>query len=167
VRALAPRDHEAAAELAGLLYADLGDYGPAVRAWLRDPRVKGWVVDGAAGLDAFVLVAHADDARPPYLYLLAIGVTPPARRHGLGRALVARVLEDASTASYAPDRIELAVADRNDAARALFRDAGFEERGEATGRYASGARPVRMVRPVPPRGGGPPFGGVRAPAGGD
>ena len=68
--------------------------------------------------------------------LLAIGVAEPARRNGIGRALLDAVLEDAAEAAAEVMFLEVAV--DNEAALALYRRSGFE---------AIGIRPSYYHRP--------------------
>ena len=148
MRRIVAADHAAVSELAGSLFAGLGDYGDAVAGWLIDPAVEGWTEDrDGAGIRGFVLLAHGPTVSPPYAYLLAIGVEPASRRGGLGSRLLRWALQEARAAPYRPQRVELAVAVDNSAARALFRAEGFIERSGPSSRYPSGARAIVMVAP--------------------
>lgn len=65
--------------------------------------------------------------------LLTLAVAPRRRRHGLGRLL----LQDFEAASVARGAVRafLEVAATNDAARALYRAAGYREAGRRPGYY--------------------------------
>jgi len=54
-----------------------------------------------------------------------VGVVPDARRHGVGRALVQKALFEAKAAGVS--QVTLAVDSRNQPARKLYHEAGFEE----------------------------------------
>jgi len=80
--------------------------------------------------DGFILMRTvADEAE-----ILTLAVRPDARRRGLGAELVARGAADA--AARGATRLFLEVADDNDAARALYARAGFEEAGRRPRYYA-------------------------------
>jgi len=74
--------------------------------------------------------------------LLTIGVSPAARRAGVGAALVAAVL-DASRRAGAR-RVLLEVDADNKAARALYRRAGFRQTSVRAGYYRDGADALVM-----------------------
>lgn len=65
--------------------------------------------------------------------LLTIAVAPEARRRGLGRKLVSRFLYQARLRGAESAFLE--VADDNDAARALYAQAGFVRAGRRRGYY--------------------------------
>jgi ribosomal-protein-alanine N-acetyltransferase len=104
------------------------------RAWTREQWRAELEPEGA--VRALVLIAHAD-ARPiahacaPMLddrcELRRIGVVAQARGRGVGRDLIARVIDHAKQADCT--RIELEVAADNVAAIALYRRAGFRTVG--------------------------------------
>ena len=74
------------------------------------------------------LLLAADEAE-----LLKIAVAPTRRRHGIGRALVADAAVGAIQAGAR--RLFLEVRERNQAARALYANAGFTETGRRKGYY--------------------------------
>ncbi len=76
--------------------------------------------------------------------ILTLAVTPAARRHGVGRALVEAAAGLAAT--QAAESLFLEVADDNVAALALYASAGFARVGLRKGYYASGADAVVMRR---------------------
>ena len=81
--------------------------------------------------------------------VLAVAVTARARRHGLGRALLKRVLE-AATAAGAHE-IHLEVSERNGPAQALYRAAGFKESGRRARYYRDGADALVLRRRLAPK----------------
>ena len=97
------------------------------RSWARI-----WVVRLEPGAQpaGFALIWHAADE----VHLLDLAVDPDARRRGVARALVGRVL------TYARENqarlVLLEVRQSNDAARALYRSAGFSENGVRRGYYS-------------------------------
>jgi ribosomal protein S18 acetylase RimI-like enzyme len=66
--------------------------------------------------------------------LTALVVDEGSRRRGVGRALLARVVEDATRGGC--ERVEVTLRPERDAAKALYLSAGFEE------------RPLRLMRPL-------------------
>ena len=99
---------------------------------LERPWAKIWVVrrEPDAEPAGFALVWHAADE----VHLLDLAVDPLDRRRGVARALVGRVL------AYARENgarlVLLEVRQSNDAARALYRSAGFSENGVRRGYYS-------------------------------
>lgn len=93
----------------------------------------------AAVIDLFEPVEPGD------LYLARIAVAPAHRRHGVGSALLAAVLQTA--ADRRCDAVRLDVASSNRAAIALYRATGFRELAARSSEVA-GLRYVGMVRPV-------------------
>lgn len=100
----------------------------------------GFLMEEMVRADAFVLVAELEGAVSGYLYaanegrdwmslrgpagvIYDIVVDPDRRRGGVGRALVARALEELS-AMGAP-QVVLSTATQNAAAQRLFAEAGF------------------------------------------
>ena len=86
-----------------------------------------------AGL-AIVLAAGAEAE------ILTLGVLPRFRRHGIGRSLLAAVIDRVARAGGA--RLLLEVAADNVAAQALYRDAGFLEVGRRSGYYQRASAPA-------------------------
>lgn len=84
----------------------------------------------AEGPDGFILMRTvADEAE-----ILTLAVRPGARRRGVGAELVARGA--AQAVARGARRLFLEVADDNEAARALYARAGFEEAGRRPRYYA-------------------------------
>ena len=76
-------------------------------------------------------------------HLVLLAVQPASRRKGLGRALVGWLLESARTAGVASVHVELR--ERNRAALALYRDAGFAPSLRMAGYYEGKENAVRML----------------------
>lgn len=81
--------------------------------------------------------------------LLIVAVAEPARRRGLARALLARVLEAAAAAGAR--EIHLEVREANAPARALYRAAGFTEAGRRRRYYKDGADALVLRRALAPQ----------------
>lgn len=94
--------------------------------------------------------------------ILTLAVTPEARRHGAGKALVVAAATHAQSLDASALFLEVAVG--NDAARALYRRLGFVEAGMRKGYYAArGAEPedaliLRSNLPLSPLGKSPAAG---------
>lgn len=82
-----------------------------------------FLAESARDLRGFVVVSAAGDAAE----LESIAVAQTARRQGIGRTLLAHATRWA--ASHGALRIELEVRASNQAARALYQEAGFTEQG--------------------------------------
>lgn len=102
------------------------------------------VVATEGGLAAFCAFRVA----APELEILQLGTAPEARRRGLARGLLERVLE-AGLASGAPEAW-LEVRSANVAARALYAGAGFAEAGLRRGYYHDPADDAIVLRRVVP-----------------
>lgn len=101
-----------------------------------------WVLrQGAELVGHGVLSAVAHEAE-----LLNLCIAPPAQGQGLGRALLAHLLERARARDC--DEVFLEVRDSNLPARRLYRRAGFEEIGRRRGYYPGpqGAEDARVLR---------------------
>jgi ribosomal-protein-alanine N-acetyltransferase len=68
--------------------------------------------------------------------LLSLAVAPEFRRHGVGRTLLARLLEDVRAAGVR--RLTLEVRESNAAAQALYRGLGLVPEGARPRYYAGG-----------------------------
>lgn len=123
------------------------DYGRAVATWMGHDTTLGWVAADARGPLGFVLLGTlglVGEGRPHVLEILAVGVVPEARRHGIARSLLAMVLRHARSSEGAME-VRLNVASDNDAGRALFEQAGFTVAREDDGTFGRGRRAVRMT----------------------
>ena len=78
------------------------------------------------------------------VHILNLAVHPEARRHGTGRALVQRVLDDA--AAHRAASVSLEVRHDNTGALALYRDMGFSEIGLRRNYYGHGEDAIIMER---------------------
>jgi ribosomal protein S18 acetylase RimI-like enzyme len=67
---------------------------------------------------------------------MTVGVVPAARRSGTGRRLLDTLLTEAVRRGAREAFLEVRA--DNDAARAMYRDAGFDEIGVRRGYYAGG-----------------------------
>ena len=128
------------------------------RAELADPN-RTYVVaesthaSGATLLGWAGVRVVADEAE-----VLTVGVVPAARRSGLGRRLLAELLDTAAR-RHARD-VYLEVRVDNDAARTLYRSEGFAEVGVRRGYYehgrVDGVTMHRALAPSAPSAGGSP-----------
>lgn len=123
------------------------DYGTAVARWMGQENTSGWVaVDEELGPVGFVLLSSlglVGEGRPHVLEVVAIGVAPGARRQGVGRSLLARVVRHARTTRGVLE-VRLNVAADNEAGRRLFEQAGFTVTREDDGTFGGGRRALRM-----------------------
>jgi ribosomal-protein-alanine N-acetyltransferase len=94
----------------------------------------------AGGLQGFVMARVAADEAE----ILTLAVPPPARRRGLGLALMRAALAEA--AARGARAMFLEVAAGNEAARALYGALGFAEVGRRRRYYADGADAVVLRR---------------------
>lgn len=125
-------DLERAAALHGQAFAPLGE-----RPWTRrdmaellaSPGVAGLLVEVEGHADGFALWRTAADEAE----LLTIAVQADRRRQGLGRALLAAVVERARRSGA--HRLFLEVGADNGPARRLYSQAGFVEVGRRPGYY--------------------------------
>jgi ribosomal-protein-alanine N-acetyltransferase len=80
--------------------------------------------------------------------ILALAVTPQARRQGRGTALLAAA--EARAAGGGARVLYLEVADRNGAARALYARAGYVPAGRRRGYYRDGDDALVLRKPLKP-----------------
>lgn len=139
-----PADAAAAAALAALHEAAF----PPAEAWGPDAIRLMLEMPGAFGLHApgegFVLARVAADEAE----ILTLAVAPPARRRGLGGALLGAAMAGAAARGAAAMFLE--VAERNAPARALYAAAGFAEAGRRRRYYADGADALVLRRDLSP-----------------
>jgi ribosomal-protein-alanine N-acetyltransferase len=119
VRAATVADAPALAVLHGLAF----DH-PWSAAEITDLLASGAV--GLMTVDGFILVREAAGEAE----ILTLAVAPEARRQGMGQALV-----EAAIARLGPAELFLEVAADNDAAIALYKQAGFAQAGVRRGYY--------------------------------
>jgi ribosomal-protein-alanine N-acetyltransferase len=147
LRAATIADAERLAALHAACFADCWATGAMIEV-LGAQGSFGFVVEIAPlPLCALALARTAADEAE----LLTIGVGPAWRRHGLARALIAAVVDEARVRGAR--HLFLEVAEDNAAARALYVDEGFAPVGRRPGYYArAGAAPVdalTMRREIP------------------
>lgn len=148
LRRARPEDAAFLADLAGEAFAAYGDYRPEVAAWAAHPDVEVTLAehDGAPAGAALLLFLRPGEAPDTKVAdLLALAVAAPLRGHGIGRALVAHVVERARDVArrHGISALRLAVAEGNTAARRLFESAGFAYY-EAEGSYPKGQKALHM-----------------------
>ena len=146
------------AELAGEAFGTYGDYEAVVAAWAADRFVEATIAvhDAARAGAAFLVFLRPGEAPDTRVGdLLALAVAARFRGRGLGRALLAHVVERARDVSrrHGIDALRLAVAEGNAVARRLFESAGFSYY-EAEGSYPNGQRALHMRLSLPPGGPG-------------
>ena len=141
-------------EVGAAAFADLGPYHSILSEWFAQPGIEAWVGDLGAQPAGFAMLGYfnadgttgaARDAD-----LLALAVDAPMRGRGVGRALLAAVIEEVARCSLVTGagRLRLCVAESNQLARAMYRRAGFVDTDADVGAYLSRERAVRMVRPI-------------------
>ena len=147
-----PTERALVAELGAELFASYGDYREAIHAWLRQPRLSCQVLREPGGpLQAFCLIGLLPVPHGRILgYVYGVGVWAKFRRSGLGSKVLEASLSEvrARAGRWGISEVVLEVAEHNQAARRLFRAAGFSEDSSTPvpgeRRYPSGARSVTM-----------------------
>ena len=135
IRPLGALDLDRAAALHGEAFVALGERGwtrQDMAELLASPGVRGLLlqIDGAdAGMAICRVVADESE-------LLTIAVRPAHRRDGVGRILLASVLDHVRTAGARS--LFLEVAADNPAARGLYGQAGFRDVGERPAYFKRG-----------------------------
>lgn len=99
---------------------------------LEGEGIFGFLAHDDAPLGVILCRIAADE-----MEVLTVGVTPKARRRGVGRALMTAALGAARQAGAASAFLEVAV--DNDGAEALYRELGFTRAGLRKGYYDRGA----------------------------
>jgi ribosomal protein S18 acetylase RimI-like enzyme len=138
--------------LSAHVYADFGDYGTIIPAWMRHPGVLTFVEvdDATQARRGFILVGFyepPDVAAGSYVAdLLAIAVAPEHQRKGIGKNLLQYAVELATAAGQRVPipELRLTVAHTNTAAQKLFETSGFEVLDSHHGSYDGGQRAIRM-----------------------
>ena len=111
----------------------------AMAELLALPGVFGWLAAGEEPQGFALARIAADEAE-----ILTILVLPPYRRHGLGRRLLDRVIDNAKMHSVA--KMFLEVAASNGAAQALYSNLGFAEVGRRPRYYANGGDALLLAK---------------------
>ena len=142
-------------ELAGRVFADLGEYDRMIPEWLGGPGVRCRVAleDGERVGFAVICLARLPRSTELAVDLMAIAVVPEAQGAGLGRWLLELVIEEAEELARTTDlpvtQVTLTVADVNDRARRLFESCGFRPAPGPPGTYPAGQSAVKMALPLP------------------
>ena len=156
VRAFEVGDVAWASPLADRLFAAHNEgYGDVVARWAMDPNVSGFVLEDGAPLGFALLgtIGLLGEGQVRVRELLVIAVEPGTRRRGIGRSLLFQAMVEARRDGAR--EIRLTVAHENEAARALFNQAGFTVERFDDGTFAGGQRAMRMRWvPRPRRGSG-------------
>jgi ribosomal protein S18 acetylase RimI-like enzyme len=154
IRRAVSEDADWIKDLSALVYADFGDYGTIIPAWMRHPGVLTFVeVDADTGARrGFILVGFYEPPDVPkgtYVAdLLAIAVEPAWQRKGIGKLLLEYAIDLSSMAGQrvpVPE-LRLTVAHTNVAAQKLFTRCQFEVLDAHHGSYDGGQRAIRMRR---------------------
>lgn len=153
VRPRHPADDAFILELAIAAFAPYA-VAPArtVARFVRHPAARTYVATAGARMSGLAIVSvtrvrpWGPFANPSLAHLDAIAVASDARRHGIGRALLARA------ENHAIDRgavsMSLMTAIDNHAARRLFTRSGYVELLERDGVYAGGRAAIHMFKPL-------------------
>ncbi len=143
IRLAEPRDAQAIAHMSrDLIEAGLGWKYDAARV-LRVMRQRETCVlaaGDASALAGFAIMEFGDERA----HLVLLAVQPAQRRRGIGRRLVAWLLESALTAGIASVHLELRAG--NEAARRFYRALGFSETVLMPRYYGGREAALRMIR---------------------
>lgn len=126
LRAVRLRSLEDAPDAFGTRHADAAGWPPS--RWVEQLAELATFVAVVDGQDAGLARGGAHSERADGAILLSMWVAPEARGRGVGEALIDAVADWARTRGFR--RLFLDVADRNDAAIALYARKGFEPTGE-------------------------------------
>ncbi len=144
--------------LRGMTAADLDEVLEIERRSFPEPWTRGMFLHELKVPFSTTVLMRADD--PPHelvgyvchwlvgdeMQILNVAVRPERRQHGLGRALVQLVLDEARRAGVRV--VTLEVQRSNAAAIALYRALGFVETGTRRNYYGSGEDALLMSRGV-------------------
>lgn len=139
-------------DLSAACFGHLGDYRQILAGWAAHPGVRITIAAEPGGapigyaMQAFV---QGEWDLYPTADLIALAVTPRARRRGVARLLLDCAVDLARAEAPligAADTMRLEVAADNTAARALFEGAGFRHRPRGDGRYPNGQRYLCLER---------------------
>jgi len=142
LRPLLPSDVGAAARLAAHEGAALWDAVAFAHELTLSHATLVGVDDEEGALVAFAVWWRVADET----HLLNMVVAPGARRRGVGRALVERMLADARARGDTSALLEVRLG--NVAAQALYERSGFTKAGLRRGYYADGEDAMQMVCPL-------------------
>jgi ribosomal-protein-alanine N-acetyltransferase len=116
----------------------------AFAALLAQPGVFGFIsVAGGEGDGGLILARVAADEAE----ILTLGVSPAARRQGIGRALLHAAMTEAHARGAGTLFLEVNAA--NDAARILYQRCGFADAGQRGNYYGPGQHALIMRRALP------------------
>ena len=139
-------------------YRDLGDYTRILPTWLEQPGVLAWIDEDPQGRGrGFAMLGfYTEDpsgtgsgATHVVADLLALAVLPAEQGRGIGRGLLAHVIDVAERVAPTSHirSLRLTVAETNTGAQRLYARTGFSVvEGSAT--YDRGQRALRMARPL-------------------
>ena len=116
----------------------------SLRYFLRTPTAAVLVVPGAAGLDAYGLIAFRVNSRIARLYSLAVASSASGR--GLGRRLLATCEDVAAKRGCGAMRLEVRA--DNAAAIRLYQAMGYARTGSETDYYEDGATALRFAKAI-------------------
>ena len=150
VREAVVADHPALARLGTQAFAAFGDYRGSMSRWLANPGIATLMAEEAGEPLGFAMLALLQEPDGIHGNVLAVCVDPDRRRAGLGATLLDAALDrlGAERERFAMSRIIADVAEDNAPALALFTAAGFIDEGLSGGRYPSGQRVRRLVKPL-------------------
>jgi len=143
-----PADAAFVAELARTAFRDYGEYERVLPRWLGARGVATVVAeeDGAPAGFAMLGMRPGLHLGRPDAELLAVAVATPARRRGIGRALVREVIVIAER--WRVRGVRLHTADTNLVAQRLFTGEGFLAEASRRGFYPNGQGALAMRRAV-------------------
>lgn len=154
IRRAVPDDHAWIRDTSSQVYADFGDYGTIIPAWMAHPGVLTFLEcdDESGERRGFILVGFyepPDVKRGDYVAdLLAIAVAPQHQRSGIGGRLLEFAVDLAQQAGrrVPVPELRLTVAHTNLPAQRLFQKNGFVVLDANHGNYDGGQRAIRMRR---------------------
>ena len=130
------------------VFTVFGEYGSWLPGYLGHPGVWTFVYEEHEQANGFAMLGVLDpeDDGTRAADLLAIAVRPGCQDRGIGRSLLARVVDKAMTLKgiLGVHEVRLTVADTNERARHLFGEFGFEPIPGDHGLYEKGQRALRL-----------------------
>ena len=148
LRAGGPGDAPFVAELARTAFSTYGEYDRVLPHWLGTRGVATVVAEDGGTPAGFAMLGMRPGLHlgRPDAELLAVAVAAPARRRGIGRALVREMIAIAER--WRVRGIRLHTADTNVVAQGLFAGEGFLAEASREGFYPNGQGAVAMRRPL-------------------